>query len=73
MLTPNQVVATRNGATALNAAARLLNEAVDELVESPVISNRDWLALKNRAERLSALSDRVSARAVKKNVFSTPV
>ena len=69
MLTEKQKAATAKGASALNAAARLLNEAVDELAYSPVISNRDWAVLKNQANRLSQKTDLISARAVRKNAF----
>lgn len=70
MLTPKQKEHTRRGATALNAAARLLMEAVDELVESPVISDSDLARLDREARRLCRKADAVSARAVRKQAFS---
>jgi hypothetical protein len=69
MLTQKQKECTKAGATALNAAARLLNEAVEELSTSPVISNHDWCVLANLAPRLCRKADVISSRAVRKNAF----
>jgi hypothetical protein len=70
MLTEKQRAATANGVTALNAAARLLNEAVEELYSSPIISNINWARLRRQAKQLSQKADVVNARAVRKHAFS---
>ncbi len=69
MLTPQQKECTKAGATALNAAARLLKEAVEELAGSPVISNHDWTVLANLAPRLCHKADVINVRAVRKRAF----
>ncbi len=69
MLTPKQKECTKAGATALNAAARLLNEAVEELLGSPVISNHDLTMLENLAHRLCRKADVINSRAVRKRAF----